>query len=368
PAGYRRTEKRDAFIGKRREFEVKIEQARKLLSQGKGARVENLDVRELTVYHANRANPSGGSYEGKERYLIINKIGSGGMASVYSAYNLSRDRHEVLKIARPEYAENTEFRARFFKEAERLEFFHYPSKHPNVVRVYGSGEIDGTIFIAMEKIDGISLADVLGIAGRLPILEATRLMGVIAATFKDLHQGGIVHRDIKPENIMLQIGEKGKITVKIIDFGIAKDTSVVKTLTQAGTILGTPEYMPLEQLLGREIDHRTDLYSEGALFFEMLTGSCPIPRGKTESSTAYLMRAFERLTVGAVPDVATYLYDIDKKGLAGVIGQMKNIFFNTLGLQKDRYSDENVFIADLGRLEEVFIKYQDLKRSANTRT
>lgn len=350
-------EKREEFASKSKEQEAIIDQARTLLKQGKEIQLENVMVCDVTVTHADRSSPDGGTFESKAKYLILEEIGAGGMATVYRAYNLTRDRKEVLKIAHFQYATDREYRERFFLEAKQLEFFHYPKANPNVVKVYGSGKIniDGvdTLFIAMERIDGISLATVLEIVGSLKIAEAVRIMTDVATAMKALHEKGIVHRDIKPENIMVQIGENDAITVKIIDFGIAKDTRAAKTLTAKGVILGTPEYMSLEQIKGGELDYRTDLYAEGALFFELLTGSCLFPPVEGEATPQYIWRVINLLEKSVIPDIRKQLFDVDQKKLVGVIRGIRDVLDNTLVPQEHRYRDEDVFIRDLRTLKDM---------------
>ncbi len=324
---------RDELIAKRTKAEAVI------LSAGQVAVVQqrNWQVRELMVFTQKG--------EVKQNYVLADNIGSGGQAEVRRALNLSQIRLEVFKIALPDVSEDSEFKERFFGEADLLQM-RLPD-HPNIVRVYGSGEIDGRLFYTMENVEGTSLAALLGISGKMQMLYATRLMIKIANAFRDVHNAGIIHRDIKPDNIL--ITKEGEPIV--IDFGIARDSGIVQKMTRAGQILGTPPYMPLEQLHGQKVDQSSDLYSEGVMFFEMLTGNLPFPGRPKENIYGYFLRVGEALQKGEYPDIVRSFPELDKGKMTTILAMLRNIFANTLVPKQSRYKNDGEFIRDLMVLE-----------------
>ncbi len=196
------------------------------------------------------------------RYRVERELGRGGMASVYLAHDEELGRSVAVKVLPPHLAADDVFRARFVREARlagRL-------SHPNIVRVYDAGEAEGRPFIVMEYVPGSSLAE----AGRL---EADRVvaLGVQAcAGLQHAHESGLVHRDVKPANLLVR--DDG--VLKIVDFGIARAAESTRH-TQAGTLLGTAAYLAPEQLAGRDATPASDVYSLGAVLYELLTGRTP---------------------------------------------------------------------------------------------
>ncbi len=198
-------------------------------------------------------------------YKILSKIGEGGMGAVYLAKDLTLEREVALKIIAPRLAKNPKLMARFKIEAvaqARL-------THPNVVTIYSFEQVGDLYFIVMEYIDGKSLKDMIK-AGELDLQKALNIFKQVLAGVSFAHSRGVIHRDIKPANVL--ITKTG--IAKIGDFGIAK-LEGVEGLTKAGTSLGTPLYSAPEQILGRKVDHRADIYSLGVMLFEMLTGRPP---------------------------------------------------------------------------------------------
>jgi serine/threonine protein kinase len=203
-------------------------------------------------------------------YLILDKLGEGGMGIVYKARDLRLERLVAIKFMSLEAGGSDSVKQRFVNEARAASALN----HPNVAIVYDVGEIESHSFIAMELVEGQSLRDKLR-AGRVTIDEVQDLALQVAEGLHAAHAKGIVHRDIKPENILLTRDGHAKI----MDFGIAK-LSGESHLTQTGTTLGTLGYMSPEQLLADQVDHRSDLWSLGVLLYEMLAGELPFRRDR----------------------------------------------------------------------------------------
>lgn len=204
------------------------------------------------------------------RYQILDKLGRGGMATVYKAHDPGINRDVAIKFLHANLCEDSEYRARFLREARAAGGL----SHPNIVVVHDVGEIEGRPYMAMELIDGDSLTDVLEKEKALPVRDVVVMGMQLARALDYAHSKGIVHRDIKPGNI---VRLKGTKTVKVMDFGIAHvdDNSTREQRTQVGDILGTPQYMSPEQARGDRLDGRSDLFSMGIVLYQMLTGSRP---------------------------------------------------------------------------------------------
>ena len=200
-------------------------------------------------------------------------LGRGGMGTVYRATHLTLDRTVAVKIINPEFASNNDVNQRFVREAKLMAKL----RHPRAAMIYDSGTLpDGRLFIVMEFVEGITLADVLKKEGRIPYQKAVEIAVSICDVLSEAHKLGIIHRDLKPANIMLN--EQG---VFVLDFGIAKllnkdnAESMQLSMTGNGLLVGTPFYMSPEQCLGTPVEARSDLYSLGALLYEMLAGRPP---------------------------------------------------------------------------------------------
>ena len=201
------------------------------------------------------------------RYEIIKKLGKGGMGVVYQAHDPQIDRTVALKVLREDRVVSEDFVLRFFKEAK----FIGRLSHPNIVTVYDVGRDHGTIYIAMEYLQGQPFNEVIR-SGRLSIEKIIDIALQIANALGYAHEKGIVHRDIKPSNIILT--DEGN--VKLTDFGIARaEDSNAAQQTQAGVILGTPFYMSPEQVMGKRADGRSDLFSLGVILYELIVGRKP---------------------------------------------------------------------------------------------
>ena len=201
-------------------------------------------------------------------YRILEKIGAGGMGEVYRAHDERLDRDVAIKVLLA--FSDPEARKRLWREARAAAGLN----HPNVCQLYEIGEENGVPFLAMELLDGESLAARLA-RGPLPRAEAIQVMVAVLAALEALHRRGLVHRDLKPSNVSLTLHG-----VKLLDFGLARPTptsngATESTLTRPGTIMGTPDYMAPEQVLGQAVDARADLFAAGGLLFEMLSGKPP---------------------------------------------------------------------------------------------
>ena len=205
-------------------------------------------------------------------------LGHGGMGEVYLARQISLDRPVALKILRPELLSSPTYLARFEKEATSAAKLN----HPNVVHIYSLGSFDGLRYIAMEYVQGTNLKEFLNKKGPPDLPLALAIMKQAGQAVAAAGELGLIHRDIKPENLLLT--RKGQI--KVADFGLCRsDGAGDMTLTQPGITLGTPMYMSPEQVQGKELDHRSDLYSLGVTFYHMLAGVPPF-QGQTPLALA----------------------------------------------------------------------------------
>ncbi|MDD2414939.1 MAG: Stk1 family PASTA domain-containing Ser/Thr kinase [Eubacteriaceae bacterium] len=207
-----------------------------------------------------------------ERYEIVELIGRGGMAYVYKAKDLKLNRFVAVKVLREEYTENEQFIKKFDRESQAAAGL----SHPNIVSVYDVG-VDGDVyFIVMEYVDGITLKQYLDKKGHLEYEEATNFIIDIAEALKCAHAHQIIHRDIKPQNIMLTADLMPKVT----DFGIARAITS-STITMTNQTMGSVHYISPEQARGGFVDERSDLYSLGIMYYELLTGQLPFDEEST---------------------------------------------------------------------------------------
>src|SRR3954467_3640701 len=198
-------------------------------------------------------------------YRIIRKINQGGMSTVYLAIQISVGRIVALKVMNPGLTSDPAFNERFQREATIVGQL----SHPNIVAIYDIGREADLNYIAMDYLPGGSVHDKMinGLTGE----EALRVTKEVANALDHAHEKGYIHRDIKPENILFRADNSAVLS----DFGVAKGIVGVSRMTHVGTVVGTPHYMSPEQTRGQPTDARSDLYSLGVVFFEMLTGALP---------------------------------------------------------------------------------------------
>ena len=204
------------------------------------------------------------------RYRVLQKLGQGGMGSVYLAEQMAVSRNVALKVVHGDFARDAEFVKRFRLEARLAASLN----HRNVVTIYDFDQAeDGSLFIAMEYLNGRTLAEVVRQEGACAVGRAIGLSLQIAQGLEAAHTAGVIHRDIKPQNIMVLNGED---QIKLMDFGIARLSDVRgQGLTRTGVVMGTPAYMSPEQIEGGEITRQTDIYAFGIVLYELLTGTVP---------------------------------------------------------------------------------------------
>ena len=200
------------------------------------------------------------------RYLIIRKLGSGGMANVYLAMDQELGRRVAIKILDDRHARDEQFVERFRREAQNAGGL----SHPNIVSIYDRGDSEGTYYIAMEHVEGRTLKELIVARGPSPLGIAIDYTRQILSALRFAHRNGIVHRDIKPHNVIVD----GEGRVKVMDFGIAR-AGAASQMTEAGSIIGTAQYLSPEQARGAPVDQTSDLYSTGIVLYELLTGAVP---------------------------------------------------------------------------------------------
>lgn len=232
----------------------------------------------LPVSEANEADPLIGQVI-KNTFRITRLIGEGGMGRVYEGEQQmgTTTRRVAIKTLHPDLSKDTAILARFNRECGTVAEL----EHANTIQFFDFGQTpDGTLFIAMEFLDGCSIAKILETRGAIEPSRALHMIKQICGSLNEAHKKGIVHRDLKPENVQLITRAGEEDFVKVLDFGIAArrdatDAKKEQKLTQQGMVLGTPPYMSPEQFKGQELDARSDIYSLGVMSYEMLTGKLP---------------------------------------------------------------------------------------------
>jgi serine/threonine protein kinase/beta-lactam-binding protein with PASTA domain len=199
------------------------------------------------------------------RYRILRKLGSGGMANVYLAEDEELGRRVAIKILNDRHANDESFVERFRREAKHAAGL----SHPNIVSIYDRGEAEGTYYIAMEYLEGRSLKELISSRGPAPVATAIEYVRQILSALRVSHRTGVIHRDIKPHNVLVD----GEGRLKVTDFGIAR--AGPSQMTEAGSIVGTAQYLSPEQAQGAPVSESSDLYSVGIVLYELLTGEVP---------------------------------------------------------------------------------------------
>jgi tetratricopeptide (TPR) repeat protein len=285
-----------------------------------------------------------------DRYLILSRLGVGGMGAVYRAQHTTLKRDLAIKVLLPEFGGKDEFVRRFEREAESASRL----AHPNIIAVTDFGRTpDGLLFLAMEYLDGRSLTSLIR-EGPLGVPRALGIARQILAGLNRAHGAGVVHRDLKPDNIMLIERDGTRDFVKILDFGIAKLTDPEpgrEALTQAGMVFGTPEYLSPEQALGDKIDARADLYAFGVILFEMLIGQRPFEsEDKVRIISMHLSHAVPRFAT-ANPAVEVPL-------------ALEEVVMQTLDKQRDnRFSSASALLTALDEAELIGTAAADAVRT-----
>ena len=218
--------------------------------------------------------------EGREiaGFRIESEIGRGGMGVVYLAHQEYPERRVALKVLASDLAHDPAFRERFIRESNAAA----STEHPNIVPIYGAGEANGRLFLAMRYVGGTDLGTLLVREGRLSPERAVRICAQIADALEAAHDRGLIHRDVKPGNILLDAREHAYLT----DFGLIRRTKLDTEITKTGQFMGTIDYVAPEQIKGGEIDGRADVYSLGCVLYECLTGTPPFRRD-SEVATIY---------------------------------------------------------------------------------
>lgn len=209
-------------------------------------------------------------------YRVEDEIGRGGMAVVYRARDLRLDRTVALKLLAPELARNDTFRQRFAHESKVAAAID----HPHIVPVFEAGETDGLLYIAMRYVAGQDLRALLDRTGPLPVETAARIAGQVASALDAAHAHDLVHRDVKPGNVLVAAGTDSEHPehVYLTDFGLTKKSLSLTGFTSVGQFVGTLDYVAPEQISGKPVDGRCDVYSLGCVVYEMLAGGPPFQR------------------------------------------------------------------------------------------
>jgi len=271
------------------------------------------------------------------RYELLQLVGRGGMSNVYRAHDRLLERSVALKLLHDRYLDDPDYVERFRREARAAARL----SHPNIVTVIDRGEQDGHQFIVFEHVDGDNLKQLVEQSGPLPIGQALELALQIGRALSFAHEHGLIHRDVKPQNVLLNGDGRAKVT----DFGIAR-TVDVEGATTTGVVLGTSHYISPEQARGEQVDAESDVYSLGAVLYELLTGEVPFPGDNAVTVAMRHVREQPPSVLESRPEVPLRLAGAVEKALekdpAARFGSMK-AFVDELQECLDRLGDEGEY-------------------------
>src|ERR687892_2619877 len=265
-----------------------------------------------------------------ERFRLEEKVGSGGMSSVYRAYDPTLERRVAIKMMHRDISSDPAQLERFRREARAVAQLN----HPHVVTVIDAGEDEGAPYIVFEYVEGETLKDRIRRLGRLPVSEAVAYAIEIGRALESAHARKLVHRDVKPQNVLIDPDGRAKVT----DFGIARSLEQ-KGMTATGRVLGTTDYVSPEQAMGVDVDERSDVYSVGVVLYEMLTGDVPF---KAETQVGVAMRHVNE----PMPDVQARRPEVSAS-VAAVVDRA------TTKDPRDRYGTVAEMVRDLEQTLEV---------------
>jgi serine/threonine-protein kinase len=246
-------------------------------------------------------------------YRLVSLIGHGGMSIVYKAEHIKLERTVALKLLSPQLSEDEDFRERFQRESKVAAAL----EHPNIIPIYEAGDENGVFYIAMRYVDGADLKTRLKQDGPLDAAQVASLVSQVAAALEAAHEKGLIHRDVKPANILIAVGAgvEGSDHAYLSDFGVAKNTAAAG-FTKTGLFVGTADYASPEQIEGRELDGRADVYSLGCVTYEALTAT---PTYEKDSEVAmmyaHLLEPPPKLTEKR-PDLSPEVDEVIAKAVA----------------------------------------------------